>query len=170
MPLEMCPFSLQHNCELWAGDTGCYAVEAPPSEHIVFSFLLSLWLWMFPFPLRWWTHCCHGNLRHSSSTSSLIPAGLIRELALMQFSQHQPSTWVIQRVWLKATICFHSSQPQRGGIFYLLVSGFPNSRLNVGNSPRISKYITRFIKGGRVRNNSFASCPLSRMTTSILVL
>lgn len=36
---------------------------------------------MFPFPLRRWIHCNHGNLSGSGSTR-LIPVGLSREVAL----------------------------------------------------------------------------------------
>lgn len=37
---------------------------------------------MFPFPLRRWIHCNHGNLSGSGSTSSLIPVGVSREVSL----------------------------------------------------------------------------------------
>lgn len=73
--------------------------------------------------------------------SSLIPVGLIREWAL--------TIDIYMSNWLPAEICFHSSWLKKKGAFNPPVWGLPSGRpdtWDIGNNPRISKNVKRFIK------------------------
>ena len=134
-------------------------VGAHVCKQSIFHFVLSLLgLCMFPFPLRRWIHCNHGNLSGSGSTSSLFPVGLSREVALPGgIFMNDPDGLS------KSYSLFYSLKEE-----YLLFASvvFQDQLLQ---QPTNQSNITRFIKGCG-DENSFVLCPLCRTTLSFLIL